>query len=833
VDDRVMRAELPMGAVTFLFTDVEGSTKLLHELGAEAYADALGEHRRIVRESCLAMGGVEVDTQGDAFFFAFASAQEAVGAAQLITESLAPGLIRLRIGLHTGAPLVTDEGYVGDDVHLAARVAAAGHGGQVLLSKASRELVDGLSITDLGEFRLKDIEEAVSLYQLGSERFPPLKTISNTNLPRPASSFVGRQRERDELVSMLSDGTRLVTLSGPGGTGKTRLAIEVASDLVPAFKGGVFWVPLAVLRDPALVTQTVGQTLGASGDLAAHIAERELLLLLDNFEQVVEAAPELSQLLESCPNLRLLVTSRELLRIAGEVDYPVLPLAEPEAVELFCVRSRLETDESVAELCRRLDELPLAIELAAARTRVLTPAQILDRLGGRLDLLRGGRDADPRQQTLRTTIAWSHDLLDPTEQRLFACLAVFAGGCTLDAAQEVCGADLDVLQSLVDKSLLRHTTDRFWMLETIREYASEQLADLAEVDEVLEQHARWYLALIQAARYSLAEAELRRLDRELENFRRAIAWAADRDAEVEVELVNAIAYFLGSRGLQREVLGYLQHALHTARSASLDERRLLYRAAYEASVLGDQAAARRWAEELLEAARSRGDRFDTAQALTTLAGVLRAQGDTERARTLLLEAAKPARMLLLETAEPTGMDADEQNRWHNRGIPLLAVAHILGEIALDSGDTETARIHFQEELEVARQLGIRPSEGYALASLGDVALEEGDTDAAAAHLARALSLMTLHNRSTLSPLLLALAEVALHRNELARAARLLGAADAMRERQGAIFEGNQVVRYERVMAALGDEDAFHAALAQGRATDLDVAVAYALEPRDG
>jgi len=235
-----VRSDLPTGTVTFLFTDVEGSTRLLRELGAEAYAGALADHRRIVREACAAKGGVEVDTQGDAFFVAFPSAPEAAYAAQAITDALERGRISLRIGLHTGTPLATDEGYVGDDVHFAARVAASGHGGQVLLSKSARELVEGLAITDLGEHRLKDIEGAVSIYQLGDKSFPPLKTISNTNLPRPASSFIGREREREEVVRELRAGTRLLTLTGPGGSGKTRLALEAAAELVPTYKAGVF-----------------------------------------------------------------------------------------------------------------------------------------------------------------------------------------------------------------------------------------------------------------------------------------------------------------------------------------------------------------------------------------------------------------------------------------------------------------------------------------------------------------------------------------------------------------------------------------------------------------
>src|SRR2546430_8436494 len=428
-DHPCMRHQLPSATVTFLFTDVEGSTRLLHELGAEAYAEALAEHRRALRKVFAAEGGVEVDTQGDAFSYVFTDARAAFAAGAAAKVALEPGLIRIRMGLHTGEPLLTGEGYVGEDVHLGARIAAAAHGGQVLLSAATRALVDG-GVTDLGEHRLKDFSEPVAIFQLGEERFPPLKTISNTNLPRPASSFVGREQETAEVADLVR-GHRFVTLSGPGGSGKTRLSIEAASELVGEFKAGVFWIGLAVLRDQKLVLETVGQTLGAKDGLADHIGERELLLLLDNLEQVIEAAPELASLVEACPNLKLLVTSRELLRVRGEVEYSVPPLSEPEAVELFSMRSRLEADGTIGELCRRLDNLPLAVELAAARTKALSPAPILERLAQRLDLLKGGRDADARQRTLRATIEWSWDLLTRGERELFAQLAVFRGGCTL------------------------------------------------------------------------------------------------------------------------------------------------------------------------------------------------------------------------------------------------------------------------------------------------------------------------------------------------------------------------------------------------------------------
>ena len=407
-----MRSDLPSGTVTFLFTDVEGSTKLLHELGAEAYDEALITHRSALREAFQRHGGVEVDTQGDAFFYAFPTAPGAVDAAREGIEALSSGPIRVRVGLHTGTPHIGKEGYIGDDVHLGARIAGTAHGGQVVLSRETRVLVEG-DITDLGEHRLKDIPQAIPIFQLGNGSFPPLKTISNTNLPTPASSFVGRDDELLEVLSRVEDGARLVTLTGPGGTGKTRLAIEAASTLVPEYKAGVFWVALASLRDPALVTETIAQTLGAQDGLAEHIAEREILLLLDNLEQVIECAPELSQLLSACPNLTLLVTSRELLRIQGEVEYAVPPLAEPEAVSLFCERAQLEPSETIAgalstpglaAACGRVGrcsyERPYTRADPGAPLAAARPAQ-------------GRPRRDPRQQTLRATIEWSYELLSP------------------------------------------------------------------------------------------------------------------------------------------------------------------------------------------------------------------------------------------------------------------------------------------------------------------------------------------------------------------------------------------------------------------------------------
>ncbi len=672
-----MRPELPTGIVTFLFTDVEGSTKLLHELGAEAYADVLAEHRRIVREACAAEAGVEVDNQGDAFFFAFRSASAALAAARAVTDALAAGPIQVRIGLHTGSPLVTEEGYVGDDVHLAARVGASGHGGQVVLSRTTRALVDGLPLIDLGEHRLKDIPEAVSIFQLGSERFPPLKTISNTNLPRPASSFIGRERELGALLATIRS-ARLVTLTGPGGSGKTRLALEAAATLVPSYKAGVFWIGLATLRDPALVSETIAQTLGSKNGLAEHVGERELLLLLDNLEQVIEAAPQLSALLSACANLNVLVTSRELLRVQGEVEYAVPPLASPEAVALFCERSRLEPSDEIAELCVRLDQLPLAVELAAARAKALSPRQILERLTQRLDLLEGGRDADPRQQTLRATIDWSHDLLSEEEQRVFRALSVFAG-CTLDAAEEVCGADIDTLQSLVEKSLLRFSDERYWMLETIRDYARERLDEAGETDALAQRHAHYHLALLEEREPLMLGSRRRVLlawfGDEEDNVRATLDYlegAAPQDAARAADLLMA---FWLPRGRAVEAQERLLRLLARTDFAAGTRAMLLVDASFTELRLGQHDSAESHAQEAVTLAQESGERRTLAWALRDLAQLASRRGEYD-------EAIRVLNRVLEEAAD---------DEW------LRAI--VLGDLAsvqMEAGRDEEARHLFQE-----------------------------------------------------------------------------------------------------------------------------------------
>jgi predicted ATPase len=809
---------LPYGTVTFLFTDIEGSTKLLHELGPEAYAAALLQHRQILRGAFARHGGVEVDTQGDAFFVAFPTAPGAVQAAAESQEALSQGPIRVRMGLHTGDPHLTDEGYVGQDVHKGARIASAGHGGQVLLSKETRDLVDA-SVSDLGEHRLKDFDGPVSIFQLGAERFPPLKTISNTNLPRPASSFVGRGKEVAEVVSLLGNGARLLTLTGPGGSGKTRLSIEAAAELVPEFKAGVFWVPLAALRDPALVSETVGQTLGAKDGLAEHIGERQMLLLLDNFEQVVEAAAELPTLLEACSSLKVLVTSREVLRVRGEVEYSVPPLADPEAVELFCTRSRLEPDDAIAELCRRLDTLPLAIELAAARTTVLTPAQILERLAGRLDLLKGGRDAEARQQTLRATIEWSHDLLTEDEKRLFARLAVFWGGCTLEAAEAVTDADLDVLQSLVEKSLLRHAEDRFWMLETIREYASERLEESGEGKQLRERHADHYLALAEKAEPEVKRGRpqqwLDRLEADHDNLRAALdRLEAAGQTQLALQLAGALFPFWEVRGYLAEPRARLERLLDADEQPTAARARALNAAAGLADFVGDFAKARLRGEEAFRLNRELGDAWGAAYAGWQLGALAARDRNWKAARAVWEESLAAFREL-----------GDDHF--------VLAVTRSVAWTYEELGELDRSLALHKENLHRARELGNERAEARELGTLAMFALSDGRIDVALSTLQEAFRLNLAHGFQIFVSIdLIRFGMIAAHQARPAVAAMLISRAELIREEMGATFESWVDDERDETLATIRaqlDEATFAEAWEAGRKLTVEQAIAMAFE----
>ncbi len=628
--------ELPCGTVTFLFTDIEGSTRLLQELG-DSYVDALAEHRRLLRDAFQRYGGVEVDTQGDAFFVAFGRAADALAAAKEAQGALEGGPLRVRIGIHTGDPIVTEEGYVGIDVHRAARICSTAHGGQIVLSESTSALLDNpIQRRDLGLHRLKDLVEPVRLFQLGEEKFPPLRSLNATNLPVQPFPLLGREHDLKQVTASLRRGTRLLTLTGPGGAGKTRLALQAAAELVEAFRDGVFWVALAGLRDPDLVLPTIEQTLGAKTSLSEHVNEKQTLLLLDNLEHLLAIGPELAGVLARCPNLQLLTTSRAPLRIRGEREYPVPPLSDDDAVALFRARATdTEPEDALLAICKRLDGLPLAIELAAARTRVLPPVKLLERLEERLPLLTGGpRDAPERQRTLRATIGWSYDLLSTEEQQLFTGLSIYVGGFTVEAVEEVLGQDLDTLEGLVEKSLVRRYGERFAMLETIREFADGRLETAWNRWKLSASHAEYFLDLSERAAAELDASErLSVLEIEHDNLRAALTFLSG--SPLQLHLAAALWHFWLDRGHLSEGRAWLKAALAQRESASAEDLSgALQGASALARLQGDFQEARLYAEEGLAAARRERDPTLESRALGTLANVEIARGEYQYAAEL-------------------------------------------------------------------------------------------------------------------------------------------------------------------------------------------------------
>jgi predicted ATPase/class 3 adenylate cyclase len=816
------RPHLPSGTVTFLFTDIEGSTRLLQELG-DRYADVLAEHRRMLREAFAHHSGVEVDTQGDAFFVAFARASDAVASAQAAQGALRGGRVRVRMGVHTGEPMVREEGYVGIDVHRAARLASAGHGGQILLSRPTRDLLDStFELVDLGLHRMKDLSEPQRLYQLGMEKFPPLKTLHQTNLPVPATPFLGRERELSEVLRLLGS-SRVLTLTGPGGTGKTRLAIQAAAEAAEEFPAGVWWVPLSTLRDPSLVRDSIAQVLDAKGAVAEHIADKKLLLLLDNLEHLLDSAPELAALVYRCVGLRLLATSREPLRVSAEQEYPVAPFASEEAVDFFCTRARSVKPDfaptaSLPDICRRLDNLPLALELAAARVKILSPEQILARLEQALPLLTGGpRDVPERQRTLAATIAWSHEVLSDPEQRLFARLSVFVGGCTLAAAETVCAADLDGLASLVDKSLVRQSGERFWMLETIREFAFERLHENDTLDEVRRRHAEYFLAGAEAnfgqIFESLTQDQLDWFEREQDNLRSALDRLHESDAEPELEarLVIACTKFWSHRGLWSEARRRQDAALQRAERAPPPLRgRLLWEVAEVMWGQGDYRRGKEMAEAAIALLDQLGtETLDAIAARNTLAASEHHLGNVRRAAEIFESAAALARV--------TGND-----------LALAMALSGLGNQALEAGDLFRARTHLEEVAAIGRRLRQEPLLANALVDLGFVALTEtGAVEEAAAKFHESLSICRAERVThTLVWAVEGLAAIALARDAPAVATRLLAATGSLRTEIGfaegyyAIGDEVRERTLEGARELLG-EDAFATAWADGENSSVE------------
>ena len=692
-------ATLPTGTVTLLFTDTEGSTRLLQQLG-DRYPYVLTTCRHLLRTAFRQWHGHEVDAQGDSFFVVFANATNAISAAVAAQRSIAAHPwpdeleVRVRMGLHTGEPERSSEGYVGLDVHLAARLMSAAHGGQVLLSNTIRALVahelpEGVSLRDLGEYHLKDFRGPKRLFQVViaglPADFPPLRTLDVrlNNLSVQLTSLIGREREVAQVSALLQrPDVRMVTLTGTGGIGKTRLGLQVATELLDSFANGTYFVSLAPVTDPSIVIQTIAHALGLehqhirqapSGEhmeyLKTLLHDKHLLLLLDNFEQVVSAAPELTELLIACLHLKILVTSRAALHIQGEYEFPVSPLALPQrtqlsanenlsqyaAVALFLERAlAVKPDlavtqaniQAIASVCVHLDGLPLAIELAAARIKLFPPRALLQRMTHRLDVLTGGvRDAPARQQTLRNTIEWSYNLLHAAEQRLFRRLSVFTGSFTLEAVESLsstcadeAGLMLDEVTSLIDKSLLLQIEregeePRLLMLETIREYGLEVLAASGEEEITRQAYIAYYLELAEKAGPELVgrqqAAWLDRLEREHTNLLAALHWSvaqgrARHDMTVALRLGVALRNFWLVHGPYSEGRNFLEQALAASEGVAAPlQAKALFTAANLAFILSDHDRAEALCQESLKLFRELEDRPGMAYALYLLAWISR------------------------------------------------------------------------------------------------------------------------------------------------------------------------------------------------------------------
>jgi predicted ATPase len=696
----------------------------------------------------------------------------------------------------------------------------------VLVSASTAQLVE-LELSDLGEHRLKDLSAPERVFQLGDSEFPALKSLYRTNLPIPSTPFLGRERELQEVGELLSEkDARLLTLTGPGGTGKTRLAAQAAGLAADGYPDGVWWVPLAPLRDPRLVLETAALVVGSKNGLAEHIADKAMLLLFDNFEQVVEASPDVASLLAACPRLDLLVTSREPLHVAGEQEYLVPPLVHEEGVGFFLARAKavrpdFQGDEAVSEICRRLDDLPLALELAAARVKALSSAQILERLDERLPLLTGGaRDLPERQRTLRATVEWSYDLLREDEQRLFAGLAVFRGGCTLEAAEEVVDADLDTLQSLVDKSLLRFSNERYWMLETIREYASVRLDASGEGEELRRRHADSFLALAEEAEPHVEgdPVWIERLEAEHDNLRAALDRSeASGESLLALRLAGALVSFWES-GHVAEGRQRLESVLSRDERPSAGRAKALAGAALLARQSSDAAAARLRAGESLALYGELGDSSGTATATTFLGLAVADEGEFAQARELFDEAAQLFR------------DAGDE-------VNALWAARLLAWVCEELGDHERARALHEHNLSRARALANTQLEGQTLGGLASLALDQGRAQDAITLLKDVLRIdrdrgSRLQTSMDLTRLARALARAG---GADVDAAKLLSCAEALREGIGTVGPTYLQSLHAEALAEIRthlDDIALARAQKEGRALTVDEAIALALADRN-
>ncbi len=912
----------PIGTVTFLFTDIERSTYLLERLG-DRYADVLAEYQRLLRTTYQEHGGQEVNTPGDGYFAVFHRARDALLAAVAAQRALMGrpwpegARVGVRMALHTGEPLSRDTGYVGMDVHRAARMCAAAHGGQVLLSQTTWDLVagdlpKGTSLRDLGEHRLKDLGLPQRMYQIVAAdlaaEFPPLRSVDvlSNNLPLQLTTFIGRVHEIAEVTRLLSR-TRLLTLTGAGGSGKTRLAIQVAADLLETFPDGVWWTELGPLADPELVPRAVataltvpeqpGRALGET--LSDFLGPKDLLLALDNCEHLVSACASLADtLLRACPTLRILATSREALGLAGELTYRVPSLSLPdiqrlpatqqlldyEAIRLFVERAtfsdpRFEITSNnaaaMAQICTRLDGIPLAIELAAARVKVLAVEQIARRLDDRFGLLTGrGRATIPRHQTLRAALDWSYALLSETERLALSRLSVFAGGWTLEAAEAVWAGDgpdaseiLDLLTQLVDKSLVLMETHggeaRYRLLETVRQYGRDHLQDSGGEEGALRSHRDFFLALAEKAAPHLFGAEsvtwLDTLEVEQDNLRAAFNWSLGTDdVERAAHLAVALTRLWYFRGYFKEGWESLTKVLgRGGECAPLARARVLTSAGALAFARGDHAQAVALGEDALVLFRQLGNTRDIALCTYRIGNACNLMGDFARAAEYLDEGMRLSRDLgdevvlgeVLRTrghvearkgnyAAATPMLEEGLVRHRNVGYKRGAAISLryLGMVKLYQNEFAQAEGLLKESVAQSRDIGDKEALAYALCGMGSALRRSGDLEGASTCYRESLTLARdVGMKWATVECLHGLGAIRAARGRPQEAAHLLGAAAKLCEAAQYSLPHAEQIDYDGVAAAIRralGKSAYARAIAEGRAITLGQAIEAALAPRE-
>jgi predicted ATPase/class 3 adenylate cyclase len=916
-------AELPTGTITFLFTDIEGSTRRWEAYPSQMRA-ALDHHNTILHDAFTRHGGYIFKTMGDAFCAAFSSPHDALLTALSVQLSLhtadwphETGDLRVRMALHTGVVELQDSDYFGSPVNRVARLLSAAHGGQTLLSLPTQELVrdalqEGVTLRDMGEHRLKDLTRPERVFQLVVSSlpsdFPPLKTLDSrsNNLPRQATPLIGREKETSAVRALLTrQEAQLLTLTGPGGTGKTRLALQVAADMLDDFSDGAFFVNLAPITDHSLVLSTIAQSLGvreAGGQplidtLKSYLRDKRLLLVLDNFEQVIEAAPLMAELAAHCPHIKIVTTSRVPLRVRGEKEFPVPPLSLPnpqrlpslehltqyEAVRLFIERATdvkpdfevtNDSAPAVVEICVRLDGLPLAIELAAARIRLFPPQALLSRLSSRLKLLTGGaRNTSARQQTLRGAIDWSYDLLNEGEKQLFRRLAVFAGGRTLEAIEAICNAEgdlkIDVLngvESLVSKSLLKQEEGaggepRFKMLETIHEYAREKLEDDHEAYTLSNQHFEFFLSLAEQSAPELEGPQqlvwLASLEAEHDNLRAALTWAEQHhQPELAVRLVAALWPFWNMHGHYTEGRQRTRTVLRTFHGAgsSYQVADATFGAGFLAWKQGDTQEAREMFEKSLSLSREMGYKLGLSRALGGLGRVMSHEDSNRTVKVFehSLEVAREIGDKACESFALTGLGhvARDQGRFEQAHSYYSQSLNIrqqmgdtyniavqlgnLGEVARGMLDYDMARTLYQESLELHRVVQETASVAIQLMNLAYTEHRLGNSGLAKGHIMESLKLLRKlgHSGSHIVLCLACIAGLSATRGELLRASKLFGAVDRALSEMNRTWdlldrkEYDQDVAYARAQL---DASAWRASWAEGQAMTLEQAIDYALE----